>query len=452
MCGEEKLNPFKIAQAQLDEAAEVMGITGKPEHKILREPLREFHVLIPVKMDDGRVEVFKGFRVQYNDALGPTKGGIRWHPEETIDTVRALAAWMTWKTAIMNLPYGGGKGGIICNPKEMSEGEKERLARGYIRALAQVIGPEKDIPAPDVYTNPQIMAWMMDEFSKIKQFNAPGVITGKPHIIGGSKGREDATARGGMFVLAEAAKVKGIKLEIDEENYYKPPHILRELEDKIPSGGNVVTAAIQGYGNAGHYAHLLITRMFKNVKVVAVSDSKGAIYNPDGLPFKEVFKTKMETKSVINYSNAEVWKGAEGNKKLLELDVDILIPAALENVITDENAGNIKGKIILELANGPTTPEADKILFENDKLVIPDFLANAGGVTVSYFEWVQNITGYYWEYEEVYEKLDKKMKSAFNDMYHEMERRKEQKVHPRLAAYIVAVSRVIEAMKAKGWV
>lgn len=411
-------NPFKIAQAQLDEAAEYLKL-DPGTHEMLRWPMRELHVTIPVRMDDGTVKVFQGFRVQYNDALGPTKGGIRWHPAETIDTVRALAAWMTWKTAIVNLPYGGGKGGIICNPKEMSEREKERLARGYIRALGRFIGPEKDIPAPDVYTTPQIMAWMMDEYSKIVGYNAFGVITGKPIRIGGSLGRGDATARGGMYTLREAAKVNGIELK----------------------GARV---AIQGFGNAGQFAHKLVTELFGS-KVVAVSDSKGGIYNPDGLNFEEVLKVKRETGSVVNYEKAE----KISNEELLELDVDVLLPAALENVITEENAARIKAKIIVELANGPTTPEADKILHNNGKFVVPDFLANAGGVTVSYFEWVQNITGYYWTLEEVYEKLDRKMTQAFHDMY---EMYKEKNVHPRLAAYLVSVSRVVEAMKLRGWV
>ncbi|MEO0231716.1 MAG: Glu/Leu/Phe/Val dehydrogenase [candidate division WOR-3 bacterium] len=415
----EKLNPFKIAQEQLDEAAKILGIDGKPEHMILREPLREFHVLIPVRMDDGSYKVFKGFRVQHNDARGPTKGGIRWHPEETIDTVRALAMWMTWKTAIVDLPYGGGKGGIICNPKEMSAGEKERLARGYIRAIAQIISPDKDIPAPDVYTDPQIMAWMMDEYSKIVQYNAMGIITGKPIPVGGSLGRDDATARGGMYTLREAAKVFNVDL-------------------------SKATVAIQGYGNAGQFAHKLVEELFGS-KVIAVSDSKGGILNKKGLSFKDVSKFKNETGTVVGFKGTEKIT----NEELLELDVDVLIPAALENVITEKNADKIKAKIVLELANGPTTPEADKILYKNGIFVIPDFLANAGGVTVSYFEWVQNITGYYWSLEEVHERLDKKMTKAFKETYEEY---KSRKVHPRLAAYLVSVKKVIEAMKLRGWV
>jgi glutamate dehydrogenase (NAD(P)+) len=414
----EELNPFKIAQEQLDRAAKIMGLDPQI-HQFLREPMRVLEVTIPVKMDDGTTKVFKGFRVQYNDAKGPTKGGIRYHPQETLDTVKALAAWMTWKTAVVDLPYGGAKGGIICDPKNMSKGELERLSRGYIRAIAKFIGPERDIPAPDVYTTPEIMAWMMDEYSKIVGYNAPGVITGKPIEVGGSLGRGDATARGGMYVLREAAKK--IKLDLSK-----------------------ATVAIQGFGNAGQYAHKLVTEMFGS-KIVAVSDSKGGIYNPDGLKFEEVLNHKEKTGSVINFPGAKNITNAE----LLELNVDVLIPAALENQITEKNADNIKAKIVLELANGPTTPEADIILYKKGILDLPDFLANAGGVTVSYFEWVQNINGYYWTAEEVYEKLDKKMTKAFWDV---METQEKYKVCPRTAAYIVSIKRVADAVKARGWV
>ncbi|MBC7190100.1 Glu/Leu/Phe/Val dehydrogenase [Candidatus Aerophobetes bacterium] len=414
----EELNPFEIAQKQLDLAAEIMKL-DKGIHSILREPMREFHVSIPVKMDDGSVKVFKGFRVQYNDARGPTKGGIRFHPEETIDTVRALAAWMTWKCAVVDIPYGGGKGGVICNPKEMSQGELERLSRGYIDAIWQAIGPEKDIPAPDVYTNPQIMAWMMDEYSKLRGYNCPGVITGKPISIGGCKGREDATAMGGIFTIRESAK----KLNLDLKK---------------------ATVAIQGYGNAGSFAAKLMKEKFGS-KIVAVSDSQGGIYNPDGLDPEKVLEHKRKTKSVKDFPGTK----PVSNKEILELNVDILILAALENQITEKNANNIKAKIVAELANGPTTPEADEILYKNGVFVIPDFLCNAGGVTVSYFEWVQNIQGYYWEKEEVYEKLDKKMTKAFNDVY---ETSKKYNVHNRIGAYIVAINRIAEAMKIRGWV
>ncbi len=413
-----ELNPFAIAQKQLDEAAKIMKL-DPATHELLRWPMREFHVRIPVRMDDGSVKVFEGFRVQYNDARGPTKGGIRFHPEETFDTVRALAAWMTWKTAVMDLPLGGAKGGVVCNPKEMSKGELERLSRGYIRALAHYIGPEIDVPAPDVYTDAQVMAWMMDEYSKIVGHNAPGVITGKPVPLGGSLGREDATARGGMYCIREAAKVLGITLK-------------------------GATTAIQGYGNAGTYAHKLGTELL-GLKVVAVSDSKGGIYNPKGLDYEKVLAHKKETGSVINFPGADNIT----NEELLELDVDILIPAALENQIGDWNADRIRARIVAELANGPTTPEADEILFSKGVYVIPDFLCNAGGVTVSYFEQVQNFYLFYWDEEEVHRRLDAKMTRAFHAVH---ETAKKYNVHNRLGAYIVAVSRVVEAMKLRGWV
>jgi glutamate dehydrogenase (NAD(P)+) len=412
-----ELNPFKIAQAQLDEAAKHLKL-DKGTHEMLRWPMRELHVTIPVKMDDGSTRVFKGFRVQYNDARGPTKGGIRWHPDETIDTVRALAAWMTWKTAVVDIPYGGSKGGIVCNPKEMSEGEKERLARGYIRAIGKFISPKIDIPAPDVYTTPQIMLWMMDEYSNVTGYNTPGMITGKPVIAGGSLGRGDATARGGMYTLREAAKIRGIDL-------------------------SKATVAIQGYGNAGQFAHQLIEELFGS-KVVAISDSRGGIYNENGLDFKDSLKVKVDTGTVTNIKGDKI-----SNEELLELKVDILVPAALENVLTEDNAGNVKTEILVELANGPTTPEADLILQEKGVYVIPDFLANAGGVTVSYFEWVQNETGYYWPIERVHKELDEHMTDAFNAV-HKM--REEKGVHNRLAAYLVAVKRVVDVMKLRGWV
>ncbi len=413
-----ELNPFEMAQRQLDEAAKIMKL-DEATHEILRWPMREFHVRIPVRMDDGSVKIFEGFRVQYNDARGPTKGGIRFHPEETFDTVRALAAWMTWKTAVMDLPLGGAKGGVVCNPKEMSKGELERLSRGYIRALAHYIGPEIDVPAPDVYTDAQVMAWMMDEYSKIVGHNAPGVITGKPIPLGGSIGREDATARGGIYCIREAAKVLGINL-------------------------NGATTAIQGYGNAGTYAHKLGTEIL-GLKVVAVSDSKGGIYNPKGLDYEKVLAHKKETGTVLDFPGADNIT----NEELLELDVDILIPAALENQIGDWNADRIKAKIVAELANGPTTPEADEILFRKGVYVIPDFLCNAGGVTVSYFEQVQNFYLFYWDAEEVHKRLDSKMTKAFHAVH---ETARKYNVHNRLGAYIVAVSRVVEAMKLRGWV
>jgi glutamate dehydrogenase (NAD(P)+) len=414
----EELNPFAIAQKQLAQAAEIMGL-DEATHELLRWPLRELHVTLPVKMDDGTTKVFQGFRVQYNDSRGPTKGGIRYHPEETIDTVRALAAWMTWKTAVVDIPLGGGKGGIICNPKEMSEGEIERLSRAYIRQVGKIIGEEIDVPAPDVYTTPQIMAWMMDEFSFIRGYNVPGVITGKPIPLGGSQGRGDATARGGVYTVREAGEVLGIELK-------------------------GATAAVQGYGNAGQFAHILAQEIL-GLKVVAVSDSKGGIYNADGLDPEAVIAHKNETGSVVGFSGAKSVTNAE----LLELDVVVLFPSALENQITAANAGNIKAKIVAELANGPTTPEADEILHKNGVYVIPDFLCNAGGVTVSYFEQVQNAYDYYWEVEDVHQRLDKKMTAAFHAVH---ETAQKHKVNNRVGAYVVAVSRVAEACKLRGWV
>ncbi|MBZ4666655.1 MAG: glutamate dehydrogenase [Mahella sp.] len=365
------------------------------------------------------MKVFQGFRVQYNDAKGPTKGGIRFHPQETIDTVRALAAWMTWKCSLLDLPLGGGKGGVICNPKEMSQGELERLSRAYIRAIHPFIGPDKDIPAPDVYTNPQIMAWMADEYSKACGKNQFGVVTGKPLAVGGSAGRGDATARGGLYTVREAAKALGMDLK----------------------GARV---AIQGFGNAGYYAAVLAQSML-GCKIVAVSDSRGGIFNEQGIDPEEAKTHKDETGSVVGLAGTSPIT----NEGLLELDVDILIPAALENVITERNAANVKAKIVAELANGPTTPEADDILYKNGVHVIPDFLCNAGGVTVSYFEMVQNFYMYYWDEAEVHERLDKKMTVAYKSVF---ETSKQYEINMRQAAYVVAVKRVADAMKLRGWV
>ena len=413
-----ELNPFEVAQRQLDECAKILKL-DPDVHAILRVPMRELHVSLPVRMDDGTIRVFQGFRVQYNDALGPTKGGIRFHPDETIDTVRALAAWMTWKCALLDLPLGGGKGGVICNPKQMSQGELERLSRAYIRAIYEFIGPDKDIPAPDVYTNPQIMAWMMDEYSKIAGKNQFGVVTGKPVAIGGSVGRSDATARGGIYTLREAAKECGIDLE-------------------------EATVAVQGYGNAGYYAAYLAKSLL-GCKIVAVSDSKGGAFCKEGLEPEAVRKHKANTKSVVGFPNTKTIS----NEELLELEVDILIPAALENVITEKNAPNIKAKIVAELANGPTTPEADKILYENGVHVIPDFLCNAGGVTVSYFEMVQNLYMYYWDEKEIHKRLDRKMTTAYRSVLNTSQK---YNINMRQAAYVVAVQRVAEVMKLRGWV
>ncbi len=413
-----KPNPFEISQKQLSDCAKILNLDAGV-HEFLKYPRREFHVSIPVRMDNGNIKVFHGFRVQYNDALGPCKGGIRFHPDETVDTVRALSAWMTWKCSLLGLPLGGGKGGVICNPKEMSMGEQERLCRGYIDALWQNIGPDKDVPAPDVYTTPQMMAWMMDQFSLHTGSNSFGMITGKPLVVGGSLGRGDSTARGGLFTLREAAKEFNIDLAKS-------------------------TVAIQGYGNAGSFAHSLVKELFGS-KVVAVSDSKGGAFNAAGIEADVAARVKAETSTVANIPGAKKISTAE----ILELDVDILVAAALENVITKDNAGKIKAKVIIELANGPTTPEADAILFQNKVHVIPDFLANAGGVTVSYFEMVQNIARYSWTLDEVYTRLDERMTVAYQAV---LAASKKYNINMRQAAYTVAVARVVEAMKTRGWV
>ncbi|MFB6290543.1 MAG: Glu/Leu/Phe/Val dehydrogenase [Candidatus Bipolaricaulia bacterium] len=413
-----EVNPFKTAQKQLDKAARALDLDSAV-HKALREPMRTFVVNFQVRMDDGSTETFKGFRVQYNDALGPTKGGLRFHPDETLDTVKALAAWMTWKTAVADIPYGGGKGGVVCNPKELSKSELERISRSYIQAIASYIGPDKDIPAPDVYTNPQVMAWMMDEFSKAKGANAPGVITGKPVEVGGSLGRGDATARGVIYTIREAAT------ELD-----------------IPLADADI--AIQGYGNAGYYSATLAEELL-DCNVVAVSDSGGGVYNEKGLDIEAAKKFKSENGSVTDFNGGE----SITNEELLGLNVEVLIPAAIENVLTEENADNVSADVVAEAANGPTTPEADEILYENGVYIIPDFLCNAGGVTVSYFEWVQNRNRYYWSEAEVYERLDKKMTKAFADVHG---RAREEEVDNRTAAYMVSIEKVAEAMKLRGWV
>jgi len=411
-------NPFTIVKKQIDTCAQILKLD--PEiTAFLKSPMRELHVSLPVRMDDGSIKVFQGFRVQYNDARGPAKGGIRFHPEETIDTVRALAAWMTWKCSLVDLPLGGGKGGVICNPKELSVGELERLSRAYIRAIFPLIGPEKDVPAPDVYTTPQIMAWMADEYSVIAGKTQFGVITGKPICIGGSPGRGDATARGGMFTIREAAKALGINLKNS-------------------------TVAIQGYGNAGYFAAKLCQEMF-GAKVVAACDSKGGVYSELGLDPRAMFECKTDSGSVCDLAGVEHITNAD----VLTADVDILIPAAIENVITEKNAGDIKAKIVAELANGPTTPEADEILYSNGVHTIPDFLCNSGGVTVSYFEMVQNAYMYYWDQQEVYEKLDKRISAAYRSV---LETSRKYDINMRQAAYVVAVQRVVDAMKARGWV
>jgi len=415
----ERPSAFDVAQSQLDRCARILKL-DPGAHALLGAPMRELHASLPVRMDNGELKVFRGYRVQYNTARGPAKGGIRFHPNATIETFRALAAWMTWKCALMDLPLGGASGGVVCNPRQLSRGELERLSRAYVDAVWRVLGPDRDVPAPDVYTDAQIMAWMMDEYSKLSGKNEFGVITGKPVSLGGSIGHEDASARGLMFVIREAAQNLGIPLAN-------------------------ATVAIQGFGKAGYHAACLVKSLL-GARTVAVSDSKGGIYTykPQGLDVDEVFRHKLETGSVVAMPETV----PKSNDELLELDVDILIPAALENVITETNAPNVKARIVAELANGPTTPEADDILKEKHVHVIPDFLANAGGVTVSYFEMVQNFYHYQWDEELVQSRLDKKMSTAYHTV---LEASREYGVTMRQAAYVVAVQRVVEAMKARGW-
>ena len=404
-------NPYKAVLELLQIAGEKLKL-DQGIHEMLKRPMRTIIVNIPVVMDDGSIRIFTGYRVQYNDALGPTKGGIRYHPELTLDEVIALSAWMTWKTAVVGLPLGGSKGGIRCNPKEMSPGELERLTRGYTRALARFIGPYSDVPAPDVYTDAQTMAWIMDEYSQIVGCNAFGVVTGKPVCIGGSLGRNEATSRGVMYTVIEASKHLGIELK-------------------------GATVAVQGFGNVGYHAARLLHEL--GCKIVAISDSKGAIYSSQGLDPTKVLEHKNKKGSVIGYGNCKCLT----NEELLELECDILVPAAMENQITAVNAGKIKSKIVAEGANGPTTPEADEILFRNGVFVIPDILANSGGVIVSYFEQVQNQMNYYWSEEEVRNKLQNTIVNAFKEVLAVAE---EYKVNMRIAAYMKALKRVADAM------
>ena len=412
----ENLDPFDIALEQLNKAAKVMNL-DKQALALLSSPVAILQVSIPVRMDNGETKVFSGFRVRYNNARGPAKGGIRFHPEETLSTVKALSAWMTWKTAITNLPLGGGKGGIICDPKSMSVGELERLSRGYIRAVADFIGPEIDVPAPDVYTTPQIMAWMVDEYSRIRGENTFGLITGKPLVIGGSKGRVEATGRGLVFATRQLAHEMGIDF-------------------------GRARIAVQGFGNVGSVAATIAFRM--GASVVAVSDKDGGLYNSSGIDIDDLLEYKRVNRALAGYPKAE----AISNEGLLELPVDILFPAALENQITADNASNIQAKIVGEGANGPTTPEADAILFDKGVMVVPDVLGNAGGVTVSYFEWVQNQSRFYWSEDEVNQRLEEYMARAMAEMHSMHER---FGVTLRKAAYLVATDRLAQAMRVRGW-
>ncbi len=414
----ESYNSFRVAQQQILEAAKMLNL-DEPTTTLLSLPQREFNFTLHVKMDSGKVKIFQGYRVQYNYARGPAKGGIRFHPDETIDTIRALGCWMTWKTAVLDLPLGGAKGGVCCNPKELSDRELENLSREYVRAIAPMIGVNKDVPAPDVYTNPQTMAWMMDEYETIINQHHPGSFTDKPTQIGGTEGRRDATARGGVITVREACR----QLSVD------------------PAG----TYAIQGFGNAGQRAALLHQEILGGGKLVAVSDSKAAIYNPDGFDTKALVTYKLKKGSVKDFPGSK----EIGHDALLELDVNVLYPAALENSIHKENSGKVKAKIICELANGPTTPEADIILHKKGIHIIPDILASAGGVTVSYLEMVQDKYAFFWDESTIHKLVDEKLTRAY---YRVDEAIKEKKVHPRLGAMVVGVARVAEACKLRGWV
>ncbi|MFZ0568853.1 MAG: Glu/Leu/Phe/Val dehydrogenase [Nitrososphaeraceae archaeon] len=410
------INPFSVALKQLDEASKIIGI-DKGMHDVLAQPKRILIVSIPTRMDNDEIHVFTGFRSQHNDARGPFKGGIRYHPQVSIDEVKALSMWMTWKCAIANIPYGGGKGGIICNPKQMSTGELERMTRRYAYAIADIIGPHTDIPAPDVYTGGKEMSWIMDTYSALKgNFVQPEVITGKPLAIGGSLGRNEATGRGLSFTVREAAKKLGINLR-------------------------AATVAVQGFGNAGQFAAQLLEEM--GAKVVAVSDSQGGISNKNGISIGSVRAHKEKTGSVVGFPGSN----SISNEEILETDCTILVPAALENQITKNNAANVSAKLVAEAANGPTTPEADEILHKNKIMVIPDVLANSGGVTVSYFEWLQNLRREYWTEEQVNSMLDKKMTEAFSDVYDTHDK---YQVNMRKASIALAVGRVTEAIKTRG--
>lgn len=412
----ENLNVLHSTQAVVREALEKLGY---PEavYELMKEPIRMLTVRIPVRMDDGSVKIFTGYRAQHNDAVGPTKGGIRFHPDVNEDEVKALSIWMSLKSGIVDLPYGGGKGGIICDPREMSFRELERLSRGYVRAVSQIVGPSKDIPAPDVFTNSQIMAWMMDEYSRIKEYDSPGFITGKPLVLGGSHGRETATAKGVTICIREAAKKRNIELK----------------------GAKVV---IQGFGNAGSFLAKFMNDVGANV--IGISDAYGALYDQEGLDIEYLLDRRDSFGTVT-----KLFKNTITNAELLESECDILVPAAIENQITAENAHKIKAQIVVEAANGPTTNEATKILTERGILIVPDVLASAGGVTVSYFEWVQNNQGYYWTEDEVEKKLEEIMVRSFENVYKTAQMRR---VDMRLAAYMVGVRKAAEASRFRGWV
>jgi glutamate dehydrogenase len=409
-------NVLTSTQSVIADALDKLGYSSEV-YELLKEPIRMLTVRIPVKMDDGSTKIFTGYRAQHNDAVGPTKGGVRFHPNVSETEVKALSIWMSLKAGIVDLPYGGGKGGIICDPRTMSFRELERLSRGYVRAISQLVGPTKDIPAPDVFTNSQIMAWMMDEYSRIREFDSPGFITGKPLVLGGSHGRETATAKGVTICIREAAAKRGFQLE----------------------GARVV---VQGFGNAGSFLAKFMHDA--GAKVIAISDAYGGLYDPEGLDIDYLLERRDSFGTVT-----KLFKDTITNQELLELDCDILVPAAIENQITENNAHKIKATIVVEAANGPTTLEATRILSERGILLVPDVLASAGGVTVSYFEWVQNNQGYYWTEEEVEEKLEKVMVKSFDTVYTTAMNRK---VNMRLAAYMVGVRKMAEASRFRGWI
>lgn len=412
----EQLGVLTSTRAVVKDALDRLGYPNEV-YELLKDSMRILKVRIPVKMDDGSTKVYTGFRAQHNNAVGPTKGGVRFHPDVTETEVNALAIWMSLKSGIMDLPYGGGKGGIICDPREMSFRELEGLSRGYVRAISQFVGPTKDIPSPDIFTNSQIMAWMMDEYSHIDELNSPGFITGKPIALGGSHGRETATARGVTICINEAAKKKGIKL-------------------------NKARVVVQGFGNAGSFLAKFLHDA--GAKVIGISDTYGALHDPEGLDIDYLLDRRDSFGTVTKLFNHTIT-----NQELLELDCDILVPAAIPNQITVENAHKIKASIVVEAANGPTTMEATKILTKKNILLIPDVMASSGGITVSYFEGVQNNQGYYWPEEEVNEKLEAAMLKSFNMIYDISQTRR---IDMRLAAYMIGVRKMAEASRFRGWV
>lgn len=415
----EQVNTYQVAQRRIKQAVEQLDLHADVYER-LRKPDLIVQTAIPVTMDDGSIKVFDGYRSQHNNVLGPYKGGLRFHPDVDADEVKALSIWMTLKCSVAHVPFGGGKGAVACNPRQLSRNELERLSREYMKSMAPFLGPKRDIPAPDVNTNAQVMAWMADEYSKIKQVNDFGVITGKPLDMGGCVGRETATARGVIYAVREAAKTLGLALE----------------------GATVV---VQGFGNVGYYSAKFLREL--GCKIIAVSDSTGGVYNQNGLEEDAVLAYKQVNGSVKGFPGTEY----VSNNELLSLECDILIPAALENQITVENAGSVKAKIIGEGANGPTTPEADEILKDNNTLVIPDILANSGGVIVSYFEWVQNNYRYYWTENQIEERLEQKMVEAFNHIYH-YKCHCEDNPTMREAAFMYSLRRLADAMKTRGWI